>query len=133
MNCCFQQVLRKFRDEVSKKIKNLPCDEVPDPDASLRDAPSSELPASNSQLPAPSSQRYPLLVYDFDLLVDHLSGKPVDRDVHPIPFFALDNKPIGKTCSIRWVLAALSNHVNQQVPSPRLVCLPESPRDRLAL
>src|SRR5438132_10503329 len=38
MNGSFQQVLRKFRDEVSKKIKNLPCEEILDSDASLRDA-----------------------------------------------------------------------------------------------
>jgi len=29
-----------------------------------------------------------LFVYDFDLLIDYLAGKPVDRDVHPVLLLA---------------------------------------------
>jgi hypothetical protein len=42
----------------------------------------SALNSRNSQL----STFFPLLVYDFDLLVDYLPGKPVDRAVHPVFF-----------------------------------------------
>ena len=34
----------------------------------------------------------PLFVYDLDLLIDYLRGKPVDRDVHPITLLALNDK-----------------------------------------
>ena len=38
-----------------------------------------------------------LFVYDFDLLVDDLPGKPVDRDVHPVALLAFDDKGILET------------------------------------
>ena len=39
-----------------------------------------------------SASRASLLVYDLDLLVDYLTAKPVDRDVHPITLLALNDK-----------------------------------------
>ncbi len=35
-------------------------------------------------------KRGKLLVYDLDLVVEHLPGKPVDRGVHPIMLLAFD-------------------------------------------
>ena len=49
------------------------------------------IPAVRGQWSVDSSLRE-LLVYDFDLLVDHLPGKPVDRDVHPITLLALNDE-----------------------------------------
>ena len=33
-----------------------------------------------------------LLVHHFDLLVDHLTGEPINRDMHPITLLALHNE-----------------------------------------
>ena len=33
-----------------------------------------------------------LLVHHFDLLVDYLTGKPINRDMHPITLLALHNE-----------------------------------------
>ena len=33
-----------------------------------------------------------LLVYDLDLLVEHLPGEPIDRHVHPVVLFAFDDE-----------------------------------------
>jgi len=33
-----------------------------------------------------------LLVHHFDLLVDYLSNKPINRDMHPITLLALHNE-----------------------------------------
>jgi hypothetical protein len=33
-----------------------------------------------------------LFVYDLDLLIDHLPGKPVDRYVHPVMFCAFNDE-----------------------------------------
>jgi hypothetical protein len=38
--------------------------------------------------------RLRLLVHDLDLFVDHLPGETVDRDVHPITLFPLNNESI---------------------------------------
>src|SRR5438128_10996987 len=58
------------------------------------------------------ARRLQLFVYDLDPFVDHLPGKPVNRDMHPVPLFAFDDKPILKTCSVRRVAAALPDHTN---------------------
>jgi hypothetical protein len=39
----------------------------------------------------------PLFVYDLDLLIDHLAGKPIDCDVHPVALLAFDDKVILET------------------------------------
>ena len=52
------------------------------------------------------------LVNDFDLLVDHLAGKPIDCDVDPITLFTFHNKTVLQTRSIRGVTAALSDYID---------------------
>jgi hypothetical protein len=44
-----------------------------------------------------------LFVYDFDLLVDHLPGEPVDRHVPPVMLLALDEEIIFKASGI-WLI-----------------------------
>ena len=46
-----------------------------------------------------------LFVHDLDLLVDHLAGKPVDRDVHPVVLFAFDDEIVSKILCIWFVVA----------------------------
>jgi hypothetical protein len=60
-----------------------------------------------------------LFVYDLDLLIDHLPGKPVDGHVHPVMLFAFDKKAC-KSGSVGRIAAALGNHTNQQVPGATL-------------
>jgi len=38
------------------------------------------------------SAKAALFVYDLDLLVDHLSGKAADRQMHPVTRFAFDDE-----------------------------------------
>ena len=73
-----------------------------------------------------------LFVDDLDLLIDYLSCKPVDRHVYPVMLFALhvEFSQVGFAWSI---FPALSDHIDQQVPSPRLIRFSESSRDRLTL
>ena len=44
-----------------------------------------------------------LLVYDLDLLVDHLTGEPVDRDVDPVVLFPFHDEIVLKTSGI-WLV-----------------------------
>jgi hypothetical protein len=48
----------------------------------------SALNSLNSQLS--TLNLVPLFVYDLDLLIDHLPGKPVDRHVYPVMLLAFD-------------------------------------------
>ena len=73
-----------------------------------------------------------LLINHLDLLVDHLPGKPIDRNTHPVTLLAFDIEPSQIGFS-RSVFAALCNHINQQVPSTRLIDFAKSPCDCLAL
>jgi hypothetical protein len=41
-----------------------------------------------------------LFIYDLDLLVDHLPGKPVDGHMNPIPLLSVHNEAILKICSV---------------------------------
>src|SRR6266403_2214963 len=118
MNCCFQQVLRKFRDEVSKKIKNLPCDEVLDSTAGLRDAPSSQL--LSPELPAPAAT--PLFKHFFELRTEHCPIVTIESDMKPVAFFALDDEfcRVGKIWSPWSVLPGLRDYIDHQVPRSRL-------------
>ena len=70
-----------------------------------------------------------LFGYDLDPLVDYFSRKPVDRDMHPETLFAFDNKAILEARRIRRIAPALGDHINQQIPSPRLVRFPKRTRD----
>lgn len=65
-----------------------------------------------------------LFVNDFDLLVENLPGKPVDRHVHPVMLLAFDHE-FGKI-SRTWIVGqgsgishGLRDYVDKQVPSPR--------------
>ena len=62
-----------------------------------------------------------LLVNNLDLLVDHATRKAINRDVHPVALFALNNETIGQACSIRRKAPTLRNNIDQQVPSARLI------------
>ena len=60
-----------------------------------------------------------LFVYDLDLLIDYLPGKPVDRHVHPVMLLAFDEEA-RKSGSVGRIAAALGYYVNQQVPCASL-------------
>ena len=67
-----------------------------------------------------------LLVHDLDLLVDHPAGKPIDRNVHPVMLLPCYVEP-SEICFSRRVFSALSDHVDQQSPSPRLRRVAQGP------
>ena len=69
-----------------------------------------------------------LFVYDLDLLIDHPSGKPVDRHVDPVMLFPSHIEP-SEICFSRGVFSTLSDHINQQSPRPRLRRVAEGARD----
>src|SRR5437660_5714458 len=68
------------------------------------------------QLPdgASSVSRLRLFVDDFDLLIDYLSGKPVDRHMHPVMLLTFDHEAC-KRGRVWRIAAALCYHVNHQV------------------
>src|SRR5260370_39659879 len=74
---------------------------------------------------------FSLFVYDLDLLVDYLAGKPVNRNVHPVMLFAFDEEAC-KSGSAGWIAAALRDHINQQDPCARLGCVRKRGHDQLA-
>ncbi len=59
---------------------------------------------SEQQPAARALPRKLLFVYDLDLLVEHLAGKPINRDVHPVMLLALDNEIALETIGI-WFVA----------------------------
>src|SRR5207253_2220843 len=76
-------------------------------------------------------------VDDLDLLVDHLPGKPVDCDVHPVMLLAFDHK-IGKRirciwtrCGVRRIAPALGYYVNHEVPGASLARVRKGADDQL--
>ena len=71
-----------------------------------------------------------LFVDDFDLLINYLPGKPVNRDVHPVVLLTFD-KEACESGSVRRIAAALGYYVNHKVPSARLTCIGKSAGDRL--
>jgi hypothetical protein len=54
---------------------------------------------------------YQLLRNNFDLLVDDLAGKPIDRHMHPIPLLAFDDEP-SEVGSTRRIFPALRDNIN---------------------
>src|SRR5438132_984650 len=72
---------------------------------------------SESCRPAVTSPRSRpvLFVYDLDLLVNHLTGKTIDRHVHPVMLLPLHDEfvGLGNASRVRCVAPALCNHVNQ--------------------
>lgn len=61
-----------------------------------------------------------LLVYDLDLLVYYLPSKPIDGDMDPVMLFPFNHKIVLQASSVWFVVPALCNHIDQQVPRPRL-------------
>jgi hypothetical protein len=61
-----------------------------------------------------------LLIYNLDLFIDHLSGKPVDGDMDPVMLFPFNDEIVLQASSVWFVVPALCNHIDQQVPSTRL-------------
>ena len=57
-----------------------------------------------------------LFVYDLDLLVDYLAGKPVDRDVHPVTLLTVDNEIILEASRIWFIATQLRDDVDHRVP-----------------
>ena len=70
-----------------------------------------------------------LLIYDLDLLVDHLAGKPIDSDVHPVVLFPFHDEIVLKTISAWLVVTGLGYHIDQYIPDARLRDRRHRPRD----
>src|SRR5436190_17595923 len=68
---------------------------------------------SSSCVPTTLSPKL-LFVYYFDLLIDHLTGKAVDRHVHPVMLLTFDHEAC-KRGRVWRIAAALCYHVNHQV------------------
>src|SRR5437016_6556575 len=81
----------------------------------------------------PATEPQPLFVYDLDLFVDHLAGKPVDGHVNPVALLTFHDEAIPETCGSRWIPPTLRDHVEHQVPCSRLIHFPKCPRGRLTL
>ena len=62
----------------------------------------------------------PSFVYNFNLLVDHLPGKPIDGDMDPVMLFPFNEEIVLQASSVWFVAPALCNHIDQQIPRPRL-------------
>jgi len=78
----------------------------------------------NGNVLLPDGRQKPLFVYDLDLLVENLPGKPVDRYVHPVMLLAFDHE--FEKISRTWIVGqgsgishGLRDYVDKQVPSPR--------------
>src|SRR6185503_8223870 len=63
-----------------------------------------------------------LFVNRLELLLDHLAGEPIDRDVEPISFFAF-NDELSESGSTWRITARLCDHVDHKVPDTRLAHL----------
>src|SRR5207249_4496724 len=61
-----------------------------------------------------------LFVDDFDLLINYLPGKPVDRHMHPVMLLAFDNEIILEACCVWFIATRLCYHIDQYVPDPGL-------------
>src|SRR6266853_6899563 len=60
-----------------------------------------------------------LLFYYLDLSIDYVSGKPINRNVHPVMLFPFYNEFLGVRFSW-WITPALRYHIDQQIPDARL-------------
>src|SRR5947208_10203352 len=87
---------------------------------------------ANGRAHRPQWRPKSLFVDDFDLLIEYLSGKPIDRQMHPVTLLTFDDEPVLKTCSIRWIAAALGDHIKHKVPGPCLSCFTKCACDRFA-
>src|SRR5438552_10638461 len=79
-----------------------------------------------------------LLSHFLKLLTDYQSVEAIDGDVKPITFFAFHHEIcqriscVWPLASVRWIVACLRDHVDQQTPRPRLCELGERPRNCLS-
>src|SRR2546430_4413048 len=93
--------------------------------------------AKADQLSPINSQPFQLLNHFFKLRAENIhSGRvrscnkiATQRDVKPIPFFALYSE-ISQTLRVWRIPPGLRDHIYHQVPSPRLGYLRESARNR---
>ena len=53
-----------------------------------------------------------LLVHHFDLPIDHLAGKSVDRHMHPVVLLPFHDETILKGCSIWRITPGLGNDID---------------------
>ena len=82
-------------------------------EASLQPIANTDPQTPHGSLPkARSTPKTSLFVNDLDLLLDYLPGKSIDRHVHPITLFTIDDKAVPKTCSIRRIPPGLRDQVD---------------------
>ena len=65
---------------------------------------------------SPAASRKLLFVYDLDLLIKHLAGKPIDRNMDPIMLFPFDDEIILEALCIWLIVTRLGHHIDQYVP-----------------
>ena len=53
-----------------------------------------------------------LFVYDLDLLVNHLTGKTIDRHVHPVMLLPFHDETVLEALGIWLVVARLGYHID---------------------
>ena len=73
-----------------------------------------------------------LFIDYFDLLVDYLPSKSINRDVHPVTLLALYDK-IGEIVLTWRIITALRDNINEQIPSADLAALTKGTGDRFSL
>src|SRR5438876_386970 len=61
-----------------------------------------------------------LLVHDFDLLVDYLTGETVDGNMDPVMLFPFYDEIVLEVLCVRFVMSGLCNNVDQYIPDARL-------------
>ena len=71
-----------------------------------------------------------LFIYDLDLLVDYLPGKPVNGHMHPVMLLTFDEEAC-KSGSVGRIAAALGYYVNHEVPGAGLARVRKRADDQL--
>src|SRR5256885_14201719 len=69
----------------------------------------------------PATEPQPLFVYDLDLFVDHLAGKPVDGHVNPVALLTFHDEAIPETFGIRLIPPTLIVLVVRKFPCSRMI------------
>jgi hypothetical protein len=67
-------------------------------------------------------------LYGFDLAVDHLPCKTINRDMHPVALFSFNDK-FSKVRRTRCIVTALGYEIEHQIPRSCLAYFPQCPRD----
>jgi hypothetical protein len=65
---------------------------------------------------SPAASRKLLFVYDLDLLIEHLPGKPIDRNMDPIMLFPFRDEIVLRASSIRLIVTRLGYYIDHYVP-----------------